>query len=209
MKAVSLTAVAACSCVLADPMLNKTRDELRNVQCERLTVEEAAARHPGDVPPQPAREIAGANVDVLTCSVRFLDLTERPARDEAILSTLSTMVSAITERATVTVTPGRTWYVDAFYPSPAVAQKISVAAKTLLAERGLPVSDRVPLLSAGDVAVLAKMPPGEQYRLACARAFATEALGPDDVFFGLILVDPRETQLHGGTCERGEWRWLP
>lgn len=208
MKASLLLTATLCGCVI-DPLVFKTKAERRNLDCYRLPEVEAAARFPGQVPPPPAKEIAGPTTDVLVCSKRYLDTGERKARDEAILSSLSQQVNELTESAGALAPAGARWHVDAFYPSVPVAQKIAVAARTTLAERGLTVSDRVPLLAAGDVSVLAAMLPTEAYQTGCARAFATEVLTGDDVFLGLMIVDPKETMLHGGLCMRGVWRWLP
>lgn len=204
-----LLLVALCGCATIDPLVFKTKAERRNLDCYRLPEADAAARFPGQVPPPPGKEIAGATNDVLVCSKRYLETGERQARDEAILTSLSQQVTELTESAGALAPPGARWHVDAFYPSLPVAQKIAVAARTTLAERGLEVSDRVPLLAAGDVSVLAALHPTEAYPLGCARAFATEVLSGDDVFLGLMIVDPKETILHGGLCVRGEWRWLP
>jgi hypothetical protein len=192
-----------------DPLYFKSRAERRNLDCYRLSQVDAAARFPGQVPPPPGKQIAGDNTDVLTCSTRYVQTDERPPRDEAILSTLTAQVTGLTETASALVDPGTLWHVDAFYPSLPVAQKIAVAARTLLAERGLPVSDRVPTLAAGDVAVLATLPQSDVYRIACARSYSTSVMGDGDVFLGLMIVDAKETILHGGICQRGEWRWLP
>ncbi len=191
-----------------DPVIWQSRAARRNLDCLRLTEAEAAARFPGQVRPTPAKVMAGDSVEVLTCSPRALDRDDRNPRDEAILSTLSAQVTTLTETASALVTVPVLWHVDAYLPTPAVAQKIVVAARTTMAERGLKVSDRVPALAAGDVAVLAKLPPSESYRHACARAFALESLKDDEVLLGLMVVDDRETELHGGVCQRGEWRWL-
>lgn len=192
-----------------DTLAFATKAERRNYDCTRLREDDAARRYPGQVPAPPAREIAGGSGDVLLCSTRYLETNERPPRDEAILWSLSTQVSELTDSARALAPPTTTWHVDAFYPSPRVAQKIAVAARTTLAERGALVSDRVPTLAAGDVSVLVALPQSELYRTACARSFATEVLGADEAFLGLMIVDPRETALHGGVCLRGEWRWLP
>jgi hypothetical protein len=197
------------ACATIDPLYFKSRAARRNLECQRLSQNDAAARFPGQVPQPPGRLIAGDNVDVLTCSTTYLQPDERPARDEAILSTLTSQVTGLTETASALVDSGAVWHVDAFYPSLAVAQKVAVAARTLLAERGLPVSDRVPTLAAGDVAVLATLPPSDVYRIACARSYSTAVMGEGDVFLGLMIVDAKETILHGGVCQRGEWRWLP
>jgi hypothetical protein len=150
----------------------------------------------------------GGDTDALSCTRRFMRIGERPARDEAILSSLRQSVGDITQSANALEAGELTWHVDAFYPQPAVAAKISVAARTALVERGRKVSDRVPVLAAGDIAVLWKLPPNRAYPLACARYFAEGVLTERDVFLGVMLVDERETQLHAGLCARGEWKWL-
>ena len=183
------------------------KEESRNLECVRMSQAEAHALHPDRVPEPPARSTF-ALTDALTCRRRFLALGERPARDEVILSSLRQTVGEITQQASALGLEGLTWHVDAFYPEPAVAAKISVAARTDLAERGQRVSDRVPLLAAGDLAVLGGLPPSQAYPLACKRYFAQGALEEKDAFLGLMIVDPREAQLHAGLCLGGDWTWL-
>jgi hypothetical protein len=89
-----------------------------------------------------------------------------------------------------------------------VASKVAVAARTTLAERGAKVSDRVPVLAAGDIALLGRMPVHEAYKAACQRYASLKVMGDNDAFLGLMLVDAQEAQLHAGVCARGEWRWL-
>jgi hypothetical protein len=215
MRAVVLPILVASSgCVLdprllADPVLFSSRAERRNVDCTRLSQLEASERYPGQVPAPGARGLPTDEGAVLTCSARYFGVDERPARDEAILSTLSEQVGGLTESASALYGREVVWHVDAFYPSLPVAQKIAIAARTSLAERGLQVSNRVPLLAAGDVAVLASLPPAEVYPTACRRSFETKVLEGRDVFFGLMIVDAKETILHGGVCSEGAWRWLP
>ncbi len=192
-----------------DPILFQSKTERRNMDCLRLSQEEGAERYPGQIPPKGGRALAGFQPDVMACSTRYLQPADRNARDEAILSTLSLQVTELVESAGALAPRSARWHVDAFYPSLAVAQKIAVTARTTLAERGFSVSDRVPTLAAGDVAVLASLPPSEAYRTACARSFETKVLGPDELFLGLMIVDARETRLHAGLCEGGVWRWLP
>jgi hypothetical protein len=189
------------------PGISQSKEEARNLECIRLSQAEAHEQFPGQVPEPPARGSWGTT-DALTCTRRFMRIGERPARDEVILSSLRQTVGGITQAASALEAGELTWHVDAFYPEPAVAAKIAVAAKTDLAERGRKVSDRVPVLAAGDIAVLWKLPPKQAYPLACARYFAEGALTERDVFLGLMIVDARETQLHAGLCVRGEWKWL-
>jgi hypothetical protein len=183
------------------------RQEARNLECSRLTQQQAHELRP-DLVAEPFARGGFALTDALACRRRFLDLDERPARDELILSSLRESVGEITRQAAARGLDGLTWHVDAFYPEPSVARKISVAARVDLAERGQRVSDRVPLLAAGDLVVLAGLPPNQAYPLACARYFAQRSLGESDAFLGLMIVDPREAQLHAGLCVKGDWTWL-
>lgn len=196
----------------ADPMpgLFTSKEDARNMDCRRLSQADAHELYPDRIPEPPTRTIAGTTRDVLACKRRFIRLGERPARDELILTSLRETTSDIA-RAAVAQDPAAaslTWHVDAFYPSMEVAAKIAVAARTELAERGARVSDRVPLLAAGDIALLWRLPPEESYAIACKRYFAEGSLKETDAFLGLMIVDPRETQLHGGVCLRGEWTWI-
>jgi hypothetical protein len=185
----------------------QSKADARNLECTRLSRAEAHERFPGEVADLPARRTAELT-DALVCTPRIMREGERPERDEAILSSLRQRVDELVQAASALNPGGITWYVDAFYPQPAVAAKISVAARTALVERGRRVSDRVPVLAAGDIVVLGRMPPARAYPLACARYFAQRALGEGDAFLGLMIVDARETQLHAGLCSRGQWRWL-
>jgi hypothetical protein len=190
------------------PGFFQSKAAARNLDCTRLTQAQAHELHPGRVPEPAARDIAGGSTDALVCASRIMNHGERPPRDEAILSSLRQTVGAITQLASALTPEEVTWHVDAFYPDPAVAAKIAVAARTDLAERGRRVSDRVPLLAAGDIALLGTLPPRDAYPLACARYQAHQSLGDADAFLGLMIVDPRETALHAGLCIRGAWRWL-
>lgn len=189
------------------PGLWQDKSEARNLDCERVSRQRAHELHPGEVPAMPAR-MGNLESDALLCTRRIMRAGERPDRDEVILSSLRQSVGALVEVASALEPGPITWHVDAFYPQPEVAAKISVAARTGLAEQGRQVSDKVPLLAAGDIAVLSRMEPREAYPLACKRYFAQHALGPNDAFLGIMLIDARETQLHAGLCVNGGWRWL-
>ena len=206
-----LAAAAMCLAACAydpSPGLSHTRQEARNFECHRLTQIEGHERYPGDIPSVPPRQLAAAITEALVCEPRFIPLQDRAPRDEAILSTLRRDVGALTQLAS-TLNPGPfIWHVDAFYPEQAIASKISIAAKTELFERGRSVSDRVPTLAAGDISVLSRLPPNQAYATACKRYFSEHVLGEHDVFLGLMVIDPRETQLHAGVCQAGVWRWV-
>jgi hypothetical protein len=190
------------------PGFFQSKADGRNLDCARINQARAHQLHPDKVPDVPGRDLAGGSSEALLCATRIMRLGERPARDEAILTTLRQTVGEITQLASALHPEELTWHVDAFYPDAAVAAKIAVAARTDLAERGRRVSDRVPVLAAGDIAVLGRLSPREAYPLACARYLAHQALGAQDAFLGVMIVDPRETTLHAGLCLRGEWRWL-
>ena len=199
--------LAACAYDPA-PGIATGQNEARNFECERVGQVEAHDRYPGDIPPVPARNDTESKVDALLCQARFVSLDARLPRDEAILSRLRMSVGALTQLASALHPGDVVWHVDAFYPEPTVAMKISVAAKTALFEHGRAVSDRVPTLAAGDISVLIRMPPKQAYAVACKRYFAENVLGARDVFLGLMIVDARETQLHAGVCQAGQWRWV-
>lgn len=190
------------------PGLSSTREEVRSLDCEVLSQPQAHELYPAEVAEARARRIAGPSDSVLVCNRRILAPSERPARDEAILSSLRQTMAEMVQAASA-LTPGEpVWHVDAFYPEPAVGVKIAVAARTELAERGHKVSDRVPVLAAGDLAVLSGLPGSKAYPLACARSFAEHVLSDKEALLGLMILDGRETQLHAGVCRAGAWRWL-
>ncbi len=184
-----------------------TRAESRQLACARLSQTEAHDREPGRVPEVPARQLPGVT-EALLCQPLYLPEGERPARDEAILSTLRHDVGELTQLASTLTEGDVTFHVDAFYPAPEIASKIAFAAKNELVEHGRVVSDRVPLLAAGDVSVLVHLPQARVYAAACTRYFAEHTLGEHDVFLGLMLLDERETHLHAGLCQAGQWRWV-
>ena len=199
------------------PGLFTSKASTRSLECTRISQARAAELYPSEVPEPPARGNLGlGETDALVCSRRFLSPDERPARDEAILSSLSLAATEIAQAALdrrplpagQAAAEDLLWHVDAFYPEPAVAAKIAVAARTELAQRGRRVSDRVPLLAAGDILVVGRLPARKAYPLACARYFAEHALSESEAFLGVMLLDARETQLHAGSCVRGQWRWL-
>jgi hypothetical protein len=194
---------------LSDPSPGFTQNKLesRKLECAALSQERAHELYPSQVPELPPRGGVEPG-QVLACGKRYLDYGERSARDEGILSTLGKSVGELVQAANALVPGDVTFRVDAFYPEPAVAAKISVAAKMALVERGRKVSDRAPLLAAGDVAVLWNLPPRTAFPAACARYAAEKALKDDEAFLGLMIVDSREMQLHAGVCVRGEWKWL-
>ncbi len=187
----------------------RNKQEARNLECTRLSQAEAHARYPVRVPEPPSKAI-GNVIDAMACERLYMREHERPPRDELVLTTLRRETDAIVAAALAGIPSGENvvWHVDAFYPEQNVAAKVAVAAKTQMAERGLTVSDRVPLLAAGDIAVLGRLPPQDAYRMACARYAAQGVLADDHVFLNLMIVDARESQLHAGFCRRGEWTWL-
>ena len=189
------------------PGIFQTKAAARNLECNRLSQAMAHEQFPGVVPDLPPRG-SYSNIDALVCTTKMTEPGDRPARDDAILTTLRTSVGEITRLASARAPETTTWHVDAFYPQLAVAQKISVAARTDLAERGHTVSDRVPVLAAGDIAVLARLSAAKAYPLACKRYFTEKVLVEPDAFLGLMIIDARETELHAGICLRGVWTWL-
>ncbi|MCG5055989.1 MAG: hypothetical protein KA712_23795 [Myxococcales bacterium] len=181
--------------------------DVRNLECTRLSQAVAHDRRPGEVA-EPSPRVTWDRGSALVCRQRYVRLGERDPRDEAVLSSLGRHVGDITREASAAVAGDVVWHVDAFYPDLLVSAKIAVAAKTNLVETGRSVSDRVPLLAAGDLAVFGKLSPVRSLPMACVRYFAEGSLGPRDVLLAIALLDEQETQLHGGLCQQGTWRWL-
>jgi hypothetical protein len=209
-------AVVGSACATDPASVFASRSEARSFDCTRTTQAEAARLAPGLVPEPSVRSGVFAKTDGMVCQRQYLTEGERPNRDEAILSTLTASVGELV-RLAASVEPslrsghaqGPTqWYVDAFYPEPRVAAKLALSARVLLAEEGHVVFDRVPLLAALDVAVISRMPVQQSFPIACARYFVEKTLHEPQVFLALMIVDPREAQVHAGLCARGQWRWL-
>jgi hypothetical protein len=205
--AVPLAAILSGCAYDPAPGISQSKKYTRNLDCTRMSQAQAHQLYPGKVPDLPPRG-SFSNIDAMTCSTRIMEPGDRPNRDEVILTSLRQSVGEITRLASALVPQAAVWHVDAFYPQAAVAQKISVAARVDLAERGHSVSDRVPVLASGDIAVLARMSAAKAYPLACRRYFAEKVLVEPDAFLGLMIIDARETDLHAGVCVGGEWKWL-
>lgn len=189
------------------PGIFSTKAEARNLDCERLSEIDAHRRFPGTVS-EPAPRGTYIETDAMACRARIMEDGDRPPRDEAILQDLSVSAAEIVEAALVASDRNATWLVEAFYPDLSVGTKIAFATKTALAERGRRVSDRAPLLAAGDLLVLGRMTPLEAYPIACARYAALGSLVDGEVLLAPILTDLRATILHAGVCSDGTWRWL-
>ena len=209
MRRLALFLTLSCLACTKDPSagLLQTKAAARNYDCQRLSQAEAHQRYPGVVPEPSARGFETQR-DALICQPRFIDWSERNGRDETFLVHLTEDTQAIASRAAETSSKSYTWYVDAFFPTPAVASKIAVATRVSLFQRGLHVSDSVPFLAAGDVSVLARMPLEKAYPTACRRYFEEGSLTDQEAFLGVMVLDARETQLHAGVCTEGKWRWL-
>src|SRR4051794_4851000 len=110
----------------------QSKEDARNLECTRLSQAEAHERFPAQVPESPPRGNHGG-IDALVCAPQIMRAGDRLAQDEAVLSTLRRSVGEITQLASALGGSELTWHVDAFYPRPQVASKISVAARTELA----------------------------------------------------------------------------
>lgn len=190
--------------------ISKTRS--RTYECTPIDVARGSALYPGQIDRQYSRGDV-LQPDNFVCRQRLLSDLEsgfRTPRDTAILADLTPIVTDLAGLA-ASVDPelqDRTWLVEAFYPDPSVQAKIAFATKNALMDNGVSVTDRMPVLGAGDVAVLTRMDPALAYRAACTRYEQIGTLDDDDVLLAIVHRDPRETTLHAGLCVDGRWRWL-
>jgi hypothetical protein len=195
----------------SDPALRAYRDgrtAVRDLECDRVPQVEAHKLHPARVPEPAPRGDAFMQYEAMVCSRRLLPWGEHPARDELILDNLSTSIAGLVQPALGLGDKDTVWTVDAFYPDVDVTARIVGAARAELAQRGVNVSNTVPLLAAGDLLVLRRLDVKQAMPVACSRFQAEGSLGEHDAFIGLALVDGHESELHSGICQNGTWRWL-
>ena len=191
------------------PGLLRSKRASRRLECARVSPETGSQSYPGQI------EMARPRGDyversVMICRERLLRPDLRAPQDEAILSDLGAHAVAMASAAEA-LRPDlgeRTWLVETHYPSAQVSAKVAFATKNALVRQGLKVSDRTPVLAVGDVEVITRMDPESAYPVACRRYAETGALGPDQALLAVVSLDPRETILHAGLCDRGTWSWL-
>ncbi len=191
------------------PGLTTTRARSRSLECEWHSTAVGSQRYPGEIAPERPRG-EYVNRDALVCTERLMRPGLRADRDEAVLSSLDALVTDLTGAAgdLHPELAAQTWLVEAYYPSTQVSAKLSFAAKNALVARGLRVSDRTPILSAGDVDVLTRLGPEAAYPGACRRYTDNGSLHPGDTLLAVVSRDPLETTLHAGLCTDGVWTWL-
>ena len=201
---------ALLSVAAADPMPSLTfdRSRMRRFECDRVPALEAQRRRPGRVWARTSRE-ADPDVEWVICAERIAPDGLRGPRDEAVLADLrETAAAAAVAAAHRPEWAGATFLVEAYYPSAVVGDKIEFAAKNALVERGVAVSDRSPLLAAGDIDVLTRLPPLQAYPAACQRYRDAGGLREGDVLLALVLLDRDASRLQAAVCESGRWTWL-
>ncbi|HEY1099051.1 MAG TPA: hypothetical protein VGF99_08980 [Myxococcota bacterium] len=192
------------------------RSELRALECERLDQAEAHRRRPSEVPETDRRAQTQMQIDAVVCHRRIVRDGLRDDRDEAVLASMTSDIDAIVAQASAYTSSSSSSpspatsrvIVDAFYPSLPMQGKIRSAALSAFAEAGLTTSTSLPLLAADDIAILGQLNVADALPLACQRLRAEGSLADGDTFVGIALLRPQETQLHGGICQAGVWRWL-
>ncbi|MFT7519946.1 MAG: hypothetical protein ACI9MC_002090 [Kiritimatiellia bacterium] len=195
----------------ADPAPSATRSKAqsRQLECTWMSAEAARRERPGQIRDGRPR---GDYVErsVVVCAERQMRQGLRSARDEVILSSLESLTKEMATAA-ASLRPDladRRWLVEVFYPNAQVAPKIGFATKNSMMSQGLSVSDRTPVLAAGDIDVLLRMPPEQAYPAACSRYTATGSVGDEHALLAIVHRDPLETILHAGICADGRWAWL-
>lgn len=191
------------------PGLLRSKEAARRLACEHTTVEAAADEFPGRLSPRRPR---GGYIErsVVVCRENWMRPGLRSAADEAVLGGLSDTASGLARDAGASFPEleGHTWLVEAHHPSEAVSAKVRFATQNALMEQGLAVSDRTPVLSAGDIDVLLRMAPSEAYGAACRRYSDNGTLREGQALLAVVQRDRRETLLHAGLCVDGRWTWL-
>lgn len=187
----------------------RSKEVMRDMECERSGIEAAHRENPGDVQP-PGPRGQRSQREFVICREPLLPTGTRPPVDDAVLRDLDATASGVA-LAVASLRPDlrdRTWLVDAHHVSPATGSKIAFAAKNALLDQGLAVSDRAPLLTAADVQILGHMSPDDAWAVACRRWSDSGGLRETDALLAMVQRDPRATELHAGVCDRGRWSWL-
>lgn len=206
---IALGLVAATAPQDPAPSLVRSKTDSRQLECERLDVQTGSEERPGQIAPTKPRGEFQDRSAVL-CQERFVRSGLRKAQDEAVLRELEGTASSLAGAA-VAEHPeldGRTWLVEVHYGHGDVAHKVDFATKNALVAQGVPVSDRMPRLGAGDVEVLTRLEPLEAYPAACRRYADNGSLGSADALLAVVSLDRRSAELHAGTCVDGAWSWL-
>lgn len=189
--------------------LRHNKDFARRYECSSVSAEVGDARRPGQVEVSAPR---GDYVErsAVICTERLLRPGLRAPRDEAILSRMDALTAELASSAAGRRPDlgARTWLVETYYPSAAVSSKLAFATKNALMAQGLKVSDRAPVLSAGDVEVLTRLDPEAAYPAACLRYASLGGLDGDHALLAVMSLDSRETILHAGLCADGAWTWI-
>ncbi|MEL6543669.1 MAG: hypothetical protein AAFQ82_03525 [Myxococcota bacterium] len=188
------------------PGATTNASDVRDLECERLSYEEARKRYPGEIRARAPRGDAQER-DALVCVQRIFSWGERDPRDEAILSSLDEETRQLVGEA-LARSPSKTWIVHTHYPNPRLAEKITFASKSALLDAGETVSDRKARLSGQDIDELSRLAPRESAAIACSRYAKNGSLRNDEQLLAMYLVHPQETSLHAGICRGGDWQWI-
>jgi hypothetical protein len=191
------------------PELTRKKSRSRNLDCERVSDKTADRQYPGRIFVSESRGLDDRR-SIVVCRERIFRNGFRDPGDEAVLWSLEARANefAVAAASARPEWAARTWLVESFHPSSQVSGKLSFATKNALMGQGLTVSDRAPLLGAGDIAVITRMDPYDAYPVACKRYHDTGAMSEGDALLAVITLDPRETAVHAGVCVDGDWAWL-
>ena len=185
------------------------RDQGRNLNCEWLTHVEAHQRHPYEITEPEPRFAAKQNREALVCTPRTLvrDGLRNP-RDERILSGLRSSVEVAVSQAMAAKPNTATWYLQVHHPDLNMANKVSAALQTRLAQNHPSVRAQTPLPAAGDIEVLAGRYLVDALPLYCQRKWREGSIKTGESILVFALLHPQETEMHAATCAEGEWQWL-
>lgn len=145
--------------------------------------------------------------DVIDCRSRVVATSDRPARVEALLASISTTVPELVKAARLKSPSNTIWRVEVIHSDVVVAEKIANAAKTHLAELHESVLDLPPVLSAVGIQKFQQARIVDGMPILCEE-FAGGIKGGEKVL-GIVQLNPAETIWHAGLCSNtGDWQWL-
>ena len=147
------------------------------------------------------------NEDLFDCRSRVVSVADRPARVEAVLASISSTVPELVRAARLKAPANTVWRVEVIHSDAEVAEKVSAAAKTNLAELREKVLDQSPEPTALGIQRFQQSKIEMGLPILCRDV--ASGMSSDEKLLGIFQINPAETRFHAGLCSNtGEWQWL-
>jgi hypothetical protein len=137
------------------------------------------------------------------CQTHFFENNERSAVAEALLTDLDETVAKFVNLAKQEAKSPKKWSAFAHGEESILSHKIKFAIEVQLAAQGEQVDTQLPSLSATNIETLSRLDSKNVLEQSCDFLPSAET-----AWVGLAQLNSKETQLQGGLCFKGVWKWL-